>query len=90
MPVKLKIGKLGQRMSKYLDRDLYDLLVGNQNKEGPIGGMRLRSNKCTSIVKWKGADKRDLGVMLFVAGMDYRDFEEKHKYIKGKFGVQNR
>ena len=73
-------------MKKYINRDLYTLVVGNQHDNGITGGVRLRSNRTTSTVRWAGADKKYFGDMLFVHGYEYSASVEKNKYLRGQEG----
>ena len=37
----------------------------------------------TSLRKWKGVDRKDFGDMIYSLGQEYKDSDEKNKYVKG-------
>ena len=82
MPVKLKLWRLSFRMSKYVERDLYDLYVGDQPWALTRNRITLRSGRQTNLIEWYGADRKDLGDMFFAFGRMYNESDDKNLYIK--------
>ena len=83
MPVRFKIAKMAARMSRYVSRDVAELLIGTGVQQG-LNRMSLRRGRSkNNFCKWKGADKYDLGDQLYIFKDIWLTWHDKDMYAKG-------
>ena len=85
MPVALKIGRMATRLRKYIDRDVYSLLVGNQTSSTTLQ-TTTRSGRTIGYRKWAGLDKKCFGDMIHMHAYEYVRNEERKVYMKNELG----
>ena len=82
MPVGTKLQRLGARMAKYIHRDFIEIYVGDQKLNKNMQRMTLRTGKSKGHITWRGADKRDLGDMLYMLKHLYKDNQGKNVFVR--------
>ena len=85
MPIKMKLGRMSLRLSKYIYRDELQMLWGDtpefltQNN-----GMTLRSKTILAPTQWQGVDRRDFGDTIYMLSDIYSKNPDKDKFNSKK------
>ena len=83
MPVRYKLAKMGNRMARYAERDVAELLVGQGSATDGVRMNLRRGRTKSNFCKWKGADKLDLGDQLHILKDIWVNWKDVKAYRKG-------